>query len=119
MPNKFNNIRKLKMETYVNSLGTSTTTYRNSVYDRAEVTFIPQNFYCQFTERMLWKALEKDMSKQLMNAYDKLFNDAMKLEAKLLSVKMHILEAITELKKHYKRCGYLYTITVIINGYIK
>lgn len=107
------------METYVNSMGTSTTTYRNNVYDRAEVTFIPKNFFCDITERMLWKALEKDMRKQLMNAYVKMHGDKSSIENKELSVKMHVLEAVTELKKHYRRFKHLYTITVIINGHIK
>lgn len=104
---------------FTNSLGTETKTFVNDIADRTEVTFIPENFYCILTERMLWKALERDMSRQLRNAYDKMFGEDMKLIDKLHQIASHKRYAIDELKRWYYKHNSFYKITIIINGFAK
>lgn len=116
----------MKTSTRTNSLGTTTSRFINDVADRMEVTFITRNFYCDLTERMLWKPLERDMGRQLNRAYNEMFGDTMKLIDKYDNVINHKRYAITELKRYYYKnkesmtlSSRLYDITIIINGYIK
>jgi hypothetical protein len=94
--------------------------FQNSVYDRTEATFQPKDFIHLFNNTMQWKELEKEIGGVLRPIYDDLFGRDMKLIDKLHDIVQHRDYAVNELKKYYYKTNKsLYTITIIINGYLK
>lgn len=99
---------------------TETKRYINSLQDRVEVTFHPEEFYDICSEQMQWKELEREFSRQLKSAHDKMFGEDMTVFDKLHNIACYRREAIYELKRHYYKTNKsLYTITIVINGYLK